>query len=152
MTSCSRSSAALASRQSDPRTTGCVGAMRYSTMWATRLPADLPLYPDAQVAESAGNADGTGAAASFNAPYGVAVDGGGNVYVADQDNGEIRKITPTGVVTTLAGSGSPGNVNGAGATASFLSPTGVAVDSSGNVYVADYGNNEIREITMQQAQ
>lgn len=50
--------AALAALQSDPRTSGCVGAMRYSTVWATRLPADLPLYPDAQVAEAAGNADG----------------------------------------------------------------------------------------------
>ena len=94
-----------------------------------------------------GNADGTGAAASFNNPTGVAVDASGNVYVADNVNHEIRKITPTGVVTTLAGSITPGSADGTGAAASFNNPTGVAVDASGNVYVADTYNQKIRKIT-----
>jgi sugar lactone lactonase YvrE len=96
---------------------------------------------------SIGAADGAGPAASLGAPTGVAVDVPGNVYVADQYNNKIRKITPAGVVTTLAGSGSPGAADGEGAAASFNWPAGVAVDGSGNVYVADQNNNKIRKIT-----
>jgi len=96
---------------------------------------------------TAGHADGTGASASFNVPYGVAVDGSGNVYVADYNNHEIRKITPAGVVTTLAGSTTAGHANGTGAAASFNHPTGVAVDAGGNLYVADASNSEIRKTT-----
>jgi len=95
-----------------------------------------------------GSADGTGAAASFNNPYGVATDSSGNVYVADFSNHTIRKITPAGVVTTLAGSaGFSGSTDGTGAAASFNNPRGVATDSSGNVYVADSNNSTIRKIT-----
>jgi sugar lactone lactonase YvrE len=94
-----------------------------------------------------GSANGTGAAASFNYPSGVAVDSLGNVYVADTLNQLIRKITPAGVVSTLAGSGVTGSANGTGAAASFRYPDGVAVDSSGNVYVADTDNQLIRKIT-----
>ena len=94
-----------------------------------------------------GYANGTGAAASFYHPAGVAVDASGNVYVADESNQRIRKITAAGVVTTLAGSGTAGFQNGTGAAASFSEPRGVTVDASGNVYVADYGNNSIRKIT-----
>jgi serine/threonine-protein kinase len=94
-----------------------------------------------------GSTNGISTVALFNEPTGVAVDAHGNVYVADYGNDLIREITPAGVVTTLAGSGTPGSVNGTGAAAAFNQPTGVAVDAKGNVYVADYGNNLIREIS-----
>ncbi len=95
-----------------------------------------------------GSTDATGAAASFQSPYGVAVDNAGNVYVADFGNSTIRKITPAGAVSTLAGTaGVFGSADAIGAAASFQSPTGVATDSAGNVYVADTGNHTIRKIT-----
>ena len=97
----------------------------------------------------AGSADGTGAAASFNFPSGVAADGSGNLYVADMLNNEIRKIViSTGVVSTLAGTTTFGSANGTGAAAGFYYPSGVAVDGSGNLYVTDYFNNEIRKIVI----
>lgn len=94
-----------------------------------------------------GSTDDIGTAASFNKPVAVAVDASGTVYVADQSNCKIRKITPAGVVTTLAGSGRSGNTNGIGAAASFSLVTGLAVDAGGTVYVADQSNNRIRKIT-----
>ncbi len=96
---------------------------------------------------TAGSADGTGTSAQFNGATGVAVDASGNVYVADKSNHRIRKITPAGVVTTLAGFGTPGYFDGTGYFAWFNNPSGVAVDASGNVYVADTGNNRIRKVT-----
>ncbi|HXI13096.1 MAG TPA: hypothetical protein VNM92_10695 [Thermoanaerobaculia bacterium] len=94
------------------------------------------------------SADGTGSAARFNSPIGVATDSSGNVYVADTSNGTIRKITPAGVVTTLAGlAGGFGSADGTGSAARFNFPRGVATDSSGNVYVADSDNHTIRKIT-----
>src|SRR5208282_5277818 len=84
-----------------------------------------------------GSADGTGTSASFNHPMGVAVDSTGNVYVADTANNVIRKISPKGEVTTLAGGGKGSAANGLGVAASFNWPTGMAVDVSGNIYVAD---------------
>jgi sugar lactone lactonase YvrE len=95
-----------------------------------------------------GSSNGTGSAARFDFPDGSAVDSAGNVYVADSGNDIIRKITPAGVVSTLAGlAGSSGSADGTGNAARFSFPTGVAVDSAGNVYVADDGNNTIRKIT-----
>ena len=94
-----------------------------------------------------GYADGTGTSAKFDSPIGVAVDGAGNVYVADQDNHRIRKITTSGVVSTLAGS-THGYTDGTGTSAQFKYPTGVAVDGAGNVYVADQYNHRIRKITL----
>ena len=91
--------------------------------------------------------DGTGAAAQFNAPTGVATDAAGNVYVADNYNHSIRKITTMGVVSTLAGSSSPGVTDGTGVLARFYYPSGLATDAAGNVYVADTYNNKIRKIT-----
>jgi len=91
--------------------------------------------------------DGTASVAQFNYPCGVAVDSSGNVYVADSYNERIRKITPAGVVSTLAGSGEEGFIDGSSSTAQFNTPCGVAVDSSGNVYVADSANHRIRKIT-----
>ena len=94
-----------------------------------------------------GFADGTGAAAKFLDPTGVACDGSGNVYVADTNNNRIRRIVAaTGVVSTLAGSGAYGFADGLGAAAQFASPTGVACDGSGNVFVADQNNHRIRGI------
>jgi sugar lactone lactonase YvrE len=94
-----------------------------------------------------GTADGTGAAAQFNAPTGVAVDASGNVYVADAGNDTIRVITSLGVVTTLAGTpGVSGTANGIGENASFNGPTALTLDSAA-MYVADTGNNTIRRVT-----
>ncbi len=109
------------------------------------------ITPDGVVSVFAGTAggvgilDGTGAAAKFSSPAGITIDVAGNLYVTDMS--AIRKITPSGVVTTLAGSGVVGDADGTGSAAQFLSPTGIAIDATGNLYVADTGNNKIRKIT-----
>jgi len=110
------------------------------------------ITPDGTVSTLAGNgspgkANGSGKSASFNSPFGIAVDGSGNVYVADSGNNLIRKVTPDGTVTTFAGSGLRGAGNGTGATSSFNTPAGLAIDAAGNIYVADEGNNQVRKIT-----
>lgn len=86
--------------------------------------------------------------AQFDQPEGVAVDAAGNVYIADTYAATVRKITPAGVVTTLAGlAGVFGKIDGTGGAARFNNPDGVAVDAAGNVYVADSFNNSIRKVT-----
>jgi sugar lactone lactonase YvrE len=94
---------------------------------------------------SGGAADGTGNTARFNTPTGIAIDAGGNTYVADNGNNAIRKVTQAGVVTTLAGlSGSPGSADGIGSAVRFHFPSGVAVDASGDLFITDSQNNTIR--------
>ena len=93
--------------------------------------------------------DGQDTTASFNFPRGVALDNEGNVILADYSNHRIRKVSQEGVVTTLAGNGQSACVDGPPLMASFNSPWGVAVDSDGNVLVADYGNHRIRKIAVQ---
>jgi uncharacterized protein YjdB/RPA family protein len=91
---------------------------------------------------------GAATAAELYAPWGVAVDGSGNVYIADQLNNRIRKVDPSGFISTFAGNGTLGySGDGGAATAAELrTPTGVAVDGSGNVYIADNGNSRIRKV------
>ena len=102
----------------------------------------------AGLAGGIGSADGTEIGARFNRPRGVAVDTAGNVYVADTENGVIRKVTPAGTVTTLAGlAGRFGSADGTGSGARFWGPYDVTVDASGNVYVADTYNSTIRKVT-----
>lgn len=96
---------------------------------------------------TAGYTDGPAATAQFYGPQGLAVDAQGNVYVVDLGNSVIRKITPAGVVSTCAGNGTSGYVDGAANVAEFNNPHGIAIDGQGNLYVADRGNNYIRKIT-----
>ncbi|MEI6713395.1 MAG: immunoglobulin domain-containing protein, partial [Verrucomicrobiota bacterium] len=96
---------------------------------------------------TAGMNNATGAAAQFDSLGAVASDKAGNIYVADAGNNRIRKIAPNGTVTTFAGEGTPAYLDGAALIARFNSPKGVAVDSEGNVYVADTGNHRIRKIS-----
>lgn len=95
-----------------------------------------------------GAVDGLGSAARFQSPFGIIADAAGNVYVADTINHSIRKVTPTGIVSTVAGSlGVPGSLNGVGTAARFQHPYGLTVDATGNLFVADYGNNVIRRVS-----
>ena len=97
---------------------------------------------------ASGSIDGTGAAARFNRPFGIAADAAGNLFVTDGSNHTIRKVTTDAVVTTLAGSaGATGSANGTGAAARFYYPMGVSVGPTGDLYVADSHNHLIRKVT-----
>ena len=112
-----------------------------------RITAGGTVTTVAGTAGVAGSHDDTGTLATFDHPAGITVDTAGVVYVADTNNGTIRRIDTLGVVTTLAGTaGVVGWADGTGGTASFNHPRGIAVDRSGNLYVADYSNNMIRKI------
>jgi sugar lactone lactonase YvrE len=117
--------------------TNCGAAGQRETQWQVSTLAG----------STEGFANGQGAAAQFDVPHGVAVDSAGNVYVADSNNHRIRMVSPTGLVTTLAGSGTVGFLNAQGTAARFNLPRYVAVDSAGNVYVADMSNHRIRMIS-----
>lgn len=93
-----------------------------------------------------GTTNATGSAARFNNPHGITSDQFGNIFIADRYNHLIRKMTPAGVVTTIAGSGSPGSADGNGSNASFNEPWGIAADTLGNLYIADTKNYKIRKI------
>jgi serine/threonine protein kinase, bacterial len=98
--------------------------------------------------DNLGAADGQGSAASFGGAMGLCTDSKGNVYIADINNSNIRMMTPGGQVTTIAGNGSAGYKEGAKGQAQFSAPSGVCVDTKGNLFVADYGNNVIRKIVL----
>jgi sugar lactone lactonase YvrE len=111
------------------------------------------ITPDGQVSTLAGDKepgyiDAIGTKARFNFPSDVAIDEQGNVYVADTANHRIRIITQDREVTTLAGTGEPGNLDGSPLEAQFQAPEGVAVDQEGNIFVADTGNHSIRKIIL----
>jgi hypothetical protein len=98
-------------------------------------------------AGASGSADGAGSTARFRGPSGIATDAAGTLYVADTLNHTVRRITPTGAVTTLAGvAGVSGAIDAAGSAARFHGPQGLALDASGNLFVADTNNNVIRRI------
>ena len=99
------------------------------------------------VSNQVGFVNGSGASARFSGATGVAIDTVGNLYVADTANNAIRKVTPAGVVTTLAGNGAPGFVDGTGAVARFNQPIDIIIDAAGNLYVSDALNNAVRKIT-----
>ena len=91
--------------------------------------------------------NGTGVNASFANPNSIAIDLSGNLYVTESANNDVRKITPAKVVTTFAGSGGIGTVDGTGTAASFSGVTQITCDKVGNLYVADVSNNLVRKIT-----
>ena len=127
----------------------CLGALTGSAFAQVAPPINYEPYTFTTLAgQGPGTVDGNGNNARFNQPAAATVDTAGNVYIADTANHVIRRITPAGDVTTFAGQpGSPGFGNGSGADVLFNQPAGIAIDSAGNVYVADRGNHVIRKIT-----
>jgi sugar lactone lactonase YvrE len=129
-------------------TNGNVYVVEFATSVIAKVTAGGVVSIMAGQANSTGTNDGNGSAARFDYPNGLAVDSAGNVYVADSGNNTIRKITPGGMVSTVAGLARvSGGVDGTGSVARFSSPESVAVDGATNVYVADYDNDTIRRVT-----
>jgi sugar lactone lactonase YvrE len=117
--------------------------------WPDRPQGATGLFPIAGdvCGQCAGSQDGTGGAARFNGPQGIAADAAGNLYVAESASATVRKISPDGVVTTLAGTrGALGYADGTGAAARFNDPSRLVADGNGNVYVTDSGNSVIRRV------
>ncbi|MFF8868321.1 SBBP repeat-containing protein, partial [Streptomyces sp. NPDC015139] len=113
-------------------------------------------FPDGTIITAAGNGQGgfvvdggPAAGTKLYNPYGVAVDGAGNLYIADTSNHRVRKVTPNGIITTVAGNGQAGFVSdGSPAVATKLyNPYAVAVDGAGNLYIADTSNHRVRKVT-----
>ena len=126
--------------------TGNVYVADYANHTIRKITPEGEVSTFAGQAPESGNVDATGNNARLNHPAGVAVDSAGNVYVAEFIGNTIRKITPDGVVTTLAGlAETPGNADGTGSAARFNGPYGIAVDSAGNLYVAEYWEGRIRK-------
>jgi sugar lactone lactonase YvrE len=114
---------------------------------ATTLETPNPTVTVSTLAGSTqGDSNGTGTAAQFTLPNDIVIDATGNMYVSDVLNNKIKKITPTGLVSTFAGS-SEGDQDGTGSNAKFKNPRGIAIDASGIMYVADTGNDKIKKIT-----
>ena len=116
-----------------------------------RIAADGMVSTVAGVSNQPGFADGPGNTAKFGRDFlgnigKVITDASGNLYVADSGNNRIRRISTTGVVTTVAGGAEPGSSDGRGDAARFLNPYGLALDAQGNLYVADAGNSTIRRV------
>lgn len=144
---------------------GMTTAAKFNEPWGIALSPSGDLYvadsinnmirkitPEGMVTTFAGNptagsSNGTGTAASFNYPTEIACSSNGDLYVADSYNFLIRKITPDQVVTTFAGTGAEGTVNGTGTSASFACLQGLAIDKDGNLFVADTTRHKIRKIT-----
>jgi sugar lactone lactonase YvrE len=99
-------------------------------------------------AGTTGTTNANGTAARFNNPYGIGMDGGGNFYIADYLNNEIRKITPAADVTLLAGSTTSGTTDGNTTAARFTNPSNITSDGSGYLYISDYGNDRIRKMSI----
>ena len=142
-----------AARFSDPRGIACDAA---GNVYVADLGNDVirKITPGGEVttfagqAGASGSADGNGAAARFSYPFGIACDTAGNLYVTDAGNYTIRKITPGGDVTTLAGkAGDSGSTDGNAAEARFQQARAIACDAAGNLYVADSGSDTIRRMT-----
>ncbi|MFZ6680086.1 hypothetical protein [Undibacterium sp. Tian12W] len=113
-----------------------------------KIEADGAVSTLAGKAEQPGSTDGAITQARFRLPSGMVFDKAGNLYVADSGNHSIRKISPDGMVSTVAGkAGAPGTADGPAAKARFNTPTDVKIDAAGNLYVADYENHSIRKIT-----
>ena len=110
------------------------------------------IKPDGSTSTLAGNGndgfvDGRSSQAEFYVPIGIVIDDEDNVYVGDEGNSSIRKITPDGFVTTLAGNGKFSFADGVGRNATFNAPGGIALDQQGNLYVADYLNHAVRRVS-----
>jgi sugar lactone lactonase YvrE len=124
-------------------------------LYVADLHAVRKITPDGVVStlagsRTAGYLDGPGVEAQFSDIYGLTVDAEGYLYVTDSGNNRVRMITPSGVVTTLAGTGDRGTNNGTGVTATFFGPRGITMDASGNIFLTDVSGNTVRKITFNQ--